>query len=81
MVWFFERANEKMRVETRFDKASNEYVLEMTRPGQPPEEERFRDRTEFETRLHEIEAKLEAERWVQVSAEVLPPGWRGAFTN
>lgn len=81
MVWFFGRGDETVRVETRFDSAGGEYVLEMTRPDGVVQAERFDDRTAFQSRLHTIEAELQAEAWVQLGAEVLPPGWRGPFTN
>jgi hypothetical protein len=81
MVWFFERENERIRVETRFDRNSAEYVVDVARPGEAVETERFRDRAAFRARLQLIEASLASEAWVQVSSELLPPAWRGPFTN
>ena len=82
MVWFFAKGNEAVRVETRFDNASREYVLEIDWANRPLEAERFRDHAAFEARVASIEARLQAESWAQVGGpEILPDGWRGPFTN
>ena len=80
MVWFVERENERIRVETRFDRNSKQSVVDVARPGQAVETERFRDRTD-RTRLQLIESALASEAWVHVSSELRPPAWRGPFTN
>jgi hypothetical protein len=82
MVWFFARGNEAVRVETRFDNASREYVLEVGWANRPLETERFRDHPSFEARVASFEARLRNESWAQVGGpEILPDGWRGPFTN
>jgi hypothetical protein len=82
MVWFFARGNEAVRVETRFDNASREYVLEIAWAKRPVETERFRDHAAFEARVASVEAQLRADAWAQVGGpEILPDGWRGPFTN
>jgi hypothetical protein len=82
MIWFFARGNEAVRVETRFDNAAREYVLEIDWANRPPEIERFRDHAAFEARVVGIEARLRSESWAQVGGpEILPDGWRGPFTN
>lgn len=82
MVWFFARGNEAVRVETRFDNATREYVLEVGWANRPVEVERFRDHGDFEQRVSAVEAKLRADAWAQVGGpEILPDGWRGPFTN
>ena len=58
MVWFFARGNEAVRVETRFDNTSREYVLEVGWANRPPETERFRDHAAFEARVANVEARL-----------------------
>jgi hypothetical protein len=82
MVWFFARGNDSVRVETRFDNSSAEYVLEIAWANRPVETERFKDQTAFQQRVTAIEARLEAESWAQIgNPEILPHGWRGPFTS
>ena len=81
MVWFFARGDEAVRVETRFDNVAREFILEITRPDRSVDTKRFSDRAAFQTHLETIEAQLAADSFVQVSAELLPPAWRGPFTN
>ena len=82
MVWFFARGNDSVRVETRFDNTSREYVLEVAWADRPVETERFSDVTAFQARVVDIESKLAAESWAQVgNPEILPHGWRGPFTS
>lgn len=82
MIWFFARGNEAVRVETRFDNASREYVLQIDWASRPLEIERFRDHAAFEARVATVEARLRKEAWAQVGGpEILPDGWRGPFTN
>jgi len=82
MIWFFARGNEAVRVETRFDNSSREYVLEVGWANRPLETERFRDHAAFEARVAKVEARLRNESWAQVGGpEILPDGWRGPFTN
>jgi hypothetical protein len=81
MVWFFGRGSEVIRVETRIDSASGDYLVEVAKPDGAVETERFSDRDVFQQRLEAIEAQLQAQSYVQLGAEVLPPGWRGPFTN
>ena len=82
MVWFFARGNDSVKVETRFDNSSREFVLEVAWADRPVQAERFTDLAEFQKRVLAVEARLEAESWAQVgSPEILPHGWRGPFTN
>jgi hypothetical protein len=82
MVWFYRRSDVSLRIETRFDSATNEYVLEVEWPGRPVVKERFKETAAFDTRVLELERQLDEEHWQQVgSPEILPHGWRGPFTN
>ena len=82
MIWFFARGNDSVRVETRFDNSSREFVLEVAWADRPVQAERFTDLATFQKRVLAVEARLEAESWAQVgSPEILPHGWRGPFTN
>ena len=76
MVWFFERANQVLELETRYDNAAAEYVLEQRTPGGPPRIERFSDAARFRERLLAIENDLNGERWRQHGTPViLRDGW------
>jgi hypothetical protein len=82
MVWFFGRGNETVRVQTSFDNAAREYVLEVAWANRAPETLRFRDRAAFESRVISIEETLRKESWAQIGGpEILRDGWRGPFTN
>jgi hypothetical protein len=82
MVWFFARGNEALRVETRFDNSSREYVLEVDWANRPLGTERFRDHAAFEARVAIVEARLRADAYAQVGGpQILADGWRGPFTN
>ena len=82
MMWFYERSGDALRVETRFDSATNEYVLQVEWPGRPTLTERFSDTDAFEARVLELERQIDAEHWKQVGGpEILPHGWRGAITH
>ena len=78
MVWFYQRSDAALRIETRFDSATNEYVLEEAWPGRPVVTERFSDTDAFEIRVLALERQLDEEHWEQVgSPEILLHGWRG----
>ena len=82
MVWFFARGNDSVRVETRFDNSSREFVLEVSWADRPLETERYTDLAAFQARVMTVEAQLEAVAFAQVgNPEILPHGWRGPFTN
>ncbi len=82
MIWLFERGAEVLRLETRVDNASGEYVLVSTWTEGPPKVERFRDYGSYEARIRALEAKLASEHWLQVgSPTILSDGWRGPIPN
>jgi hypothetical protein len=82
MLWFYRRSDGDLRIETRFDSATSEYVLEVAWPMRPTVTERFPTSVAFEARLLALERELDKEEWRQVgSPEVLPHGWRGAITH
>jgi hypothetical protein len=82
MIWLFERGDEVLRIETRVDNASGEYVLVSNWSDSAPRIERFRNHAEYEARLLALEGQLGAEHWTQVgSPTILPDGWRGPIPN
>jgi hypothetical protein len=82
MVWFFSRAGARIRLETRYDNNTREYVLDIVWPDRAPETQRFRNVDDFQARLTSLEDKLHTEQWVQAgSPELLRDGWRGPMSN
>jgi hypothetical protein len=78
MVWFYRNGKGELRIETRFNDHTGEYVLDLAWPGQPMVTERFTDEQAFRARTIALEQQLDAEHWKQVgSPEILPHGWRG----
>ena len=76
MVWFFERDDEQIQVETRFDNAAREYVVIVRRAEQQDEVTRFRDADSLRTRLVELTRELEEKDWLAAGPPViLPDGW------
>jgi hypothetical protein len=76
MVWFFERDNEQIEVETRFDNTSREYVVIVRRAEHQDEVTRFRDADSLRTRLVQLTRELEEEDWLTSGPPViLPDGW------
>lgn len=76
MVWFFERSNNILELETRYDNSTGDYIVERRQPGSLPLIERFNDRATFRQRLLTIEATLTAAHWQPKGAPaLLPHGW------
>lgn len=82
MIWLFERGAEVVRIETRVDRATGDYVLVSTWTAGDPKIERFRDQAAYQSRIAALEARLASEHWIQVgSPTILPDGWRGPIAN
>ena len=78
MVWFYRNTDGELRIETRFNETTGEYVLDLAWPGRPPATERFDNEDAFRARTIALEHQLENERWTQVGTpQILPHGWRG----
>jgi hypothetical protein len=76
MLWFFERGQQSVHLETRYDNETEEYVAIATYPDGRQEAERFKDAGLFRGWLEAFEKTLEAEQWVRRSPPiVLPDGW------
>jgi len=76
VIWFYRRDRAALQVETRFDNATNEYVV-IVRPSDGGEEShRFLNRTVFRAWLLQLEERLEQERWESDGApHIIPDGW------
>jgi hypothetical protein len=77
MIWLYERGREVVRLETRFDSGTNEYVLVVVWSDNRVKVERFNDPTAFNTRLRILEQQLATDHWVQAGAPtILADGWK-----
>ncbi len=78
MIWLYQRGEQAVRLETRFDKSAEEYTVEITWAEGPPQTERFTDFAEFHARILALEFQLDSEHWLQVGPPSIIPGdWRG----
>jgi len=76
MLWIYQRGPESLRVETRFDKDTDEYVLIVYREDGTQQAERFKDPASFRTRLEMLEKQLDRERWHSDGVRLLDDGWK-----
>ena len=77
MLWIFERGDESVHLETRYDNQTAGYVLIIHRADGTQQIERFQDMLTFRNRLDELEKQLEAEHWHATGSPVLlRDGWK-----
>ena len=82
MIWLFERGDDVVRLETRFENATGEYVVVIAWAAREAETERFSDYDTFHARILALETQLDAEHWAQAgSPTILPRGWRGPIPH
>jgi len=72
MLWFFQRDNEYLRIETTHDRANGAFTLIVHRADGTQEMEMFVDHAAFESRLEALEQQLVAERWTPKGTALLP---------
>ena len=75
MIWLFERDDQSLRLETRYDTDTAEFLL-ITHRQDGQQIERFADVMSFRRRLEVLERELEAERWTQRGPTFLHDGWK-----
>lgn len=76
MLWLFDRNDQHLRLETRYDNDTSEYVLILNWPDGREETERFADQQDYRRRLVALENRFETERWVRHGPPmILPEGW------
>ena len=76
MLWFYQRDEELITVETRFDETTREYLFVVQTADHETRIERFKDLRAFEERLVREEKRLAGERWKQVGPPIfLRDGW------
>jgi hypothetical protein len=76
MLWIYERNNQTLHVETRFDAANKEYLLIIRSLDGKEQIERFPDAPSFQSRLSSLERQLEADAWQTHSATAVHDGWK-----
>lgn len=77
MLWIYARGQESLRIETRVDKETGEYVLIFYRDDGNQQTERFSDSDSFGNRLEVVERQLNLEDWHSEGPPmVLRDGWR-----
>jgi hypothetical protein len=76
MIWIYERGQEALRIETRVDTTTGDFVAVVVWADGQKQEERFRTETAFRTRLLALERQLADEHWTQIGGPtVLEEGW------
>lgn len=76
MLWFFERDDESLRLETRYDNDTSEFVVIVRHPDGREETERFSDGNEYRAWLDTFERSLEHQHWTRPGGPVImPDGW------
>ena len=68
MLWFFERDDESLKLETRYDNDTSEFVVIVRHPDGREQTERFTDGDEYGAWLEHVRAKprrsaLDSPRW------------------
>ena len=67
-----------MRIVTRFDGGSAEYIVEIQVAGRDTKEERYTDFDGFNRRVQKLQTELLESRWVQNGTPaIMRDGWRG----
>ena len=78
MVWLFERNDEVVKIETRYDSSAEAYVLRLVWADGRESTEQYADASAFDARTLALERELMESRWVQQGGPRLQAdGWRG----
>jgi hypothetical protein len=72
MLWFFQRGNEYLRVETTHNRKTGTFALTVYRADGVEETETFVDQRAFESRLEALEQQLSAQEWISSGSALLP---------
>lgn len=76
MIWLFERNGESLRLETKYENDTAEFVLIVQARQGRPQIERFNDAVSFRERLEVLETQLLAAQWRQQGPMSLHDGWK-----
>ena len=76
MLWFFERGQKSLRLETRYDNATSEFVVMVRYPDGREQSERFAEGDACRRWLEAFEQNLAVQDWIGRGGPiVLPYGW------
>ena len=76
MLWFYERNDDCLRVETKYDREASEYVVMVRYADGREQIQRFAETIAFRIWLESLERTLQKERWtLRGGTEILPDGW------
>ena len=76
MIWFFERDDESLRLETQYDEKAAEYVIVIRYADGQMRVERFKDLETFRVWIETFDRELTFEHWTSRSGPIiLPYGW------
>jgi hypothetical protein len=76
MIWFYTRDQESLRLETRYDNDTLEYVGVVAHPDGRQDTNRFTTLEAFQEWLVMFEGELQAQHWTSGSSpQILPEGW------
>jgi hypothetical protein len=76
MLWFFDRDEESLRLEARYDNDTFEFVTTVTYPDGSERTERFRTLADFRTWMDRFDQLVQKQHWAsREGAIVLPYGW------
>ncbi len=75
MIWLYEKDTQALRLETRYDNRTLQYVLVVHRP-EGADTERYEKLEDFRQRLLALEKSLAEGKWQRTGPPVLDPdGW------
>lgn len=76
MLWFFERDDESLKLETRYENETSEFVVVVRYPDGREQSERFTDGPSCRGWLEAFEQNLAVHHWAGRSGPIiLPYGW------
>jgi len=72
VIWFFERNQQRLQIETTHDSLTRTFELTIMGSSGAPQVESFKSKKAFEARLRELEAELIADEWTPSGSALLP---------
>jgi hypothetical protein len=77
MLWFFDREDESLGLETRYDNDRSEFVAVVRYPDGRERAERFSTLDDFQKWIDAFDQRLRQQNWAGRGGPiVLPYGWR-----
>jgi hypothetical protein len=73
MIWFWSREQQQLRVETRYDNETSDFVVAIEHPDGHQECERFPNLVELRKRLVALEQQFAAEHWTPAGEPLFVP--------